>query len=185
MHVTVGQRDQGARDAAPRPEDGVRIGAAGAGHGLALEGDSLGFGDGLEAGEDLRMIAAAAREGRTAAEPHVAVLRFADRRAIGGVSHIHDHGHVGFEGIGDLADAQQADLLLHVGDGADLRREFGFLFFEQPQGLSHGKRANAIVEGARDDQVVAQHVELIAQRDRVADLHQLLGLLAVAGPDVR
>ena len=97
---------------------------------------------------------------------------------------IHDERHVGFERVGDLARAEQADFLLHIGDGADLGLQLGLGFLEQPQRLGDGEGADAVVEGPRHGQVVAQQVEFVGQRDRVADAHELLGFLAAGDADV-
>ena len=58
----------------------------------------------------------------------LAVLGLADGGVIRRVGNVHHEGDVRLQGIGDLSRAQQADLLLHVGDGADFRRDF-FLGF--------------------------------------------------------
>ena len=86
----------------------------------------LAFASRLEARDDFGMVAAAVRERRAFADLDVAVLRLADGRIIRRVRHVHDQRHVRLERIGDLPRAQQADLLLHVGHGADFRVQLAF-----------------------------------------------------------
>src|SRR2546423_1640841 len=68
---------------------------------------------------------------------HLAMLRFVHVRIIGGVGDIDDEGNIGLDGIGDLASPKQADLLLDVGDRADLRLQLRFPFPEQTQRFGH------------------------------------------------
>ena len=55
---------------------------------------------------------------------------------------------------------------------------------QEPQSFDHGEGADAVVEGARNGQVVAQQFKFVVERDGIADAHQFLGLLAAAHADV-
>ena len=102
------------------------------------------------------MVAPAVGHGRPVADFDVAMLRFANGRVVGGMGDVHYERDIRLEGVSDLARAEQADLFLHIGDGADFGLQFGFRFLEQPQRLGHGEGANAIVKCPRHRQVVAQ-----------------------------
>ncbi len=184
VHVAVGEADEGAGDAAAGPEDDVGVGAAASGHGFVLDVDFFGGGDFFEAGDDFGVVAAAVGEGWAFAEFGVAVLALVHGGVIGGVGDIDDEGGVGFEGVGDLAGAKEADFFHDVGNGAD----FGFEFFlgldEEAQGFGHGPGANTVVKSAGDGEVVFEQGEVGINGDGVADLDMDEGLHAVMHADV-
>ena len=57
-------------------------------------------------------------------------------------------------------------------------------FLEQPQCLGDSEGANPVVESPGHGEVIAQQVEFVGQRDRVADAHQLLGFFTAGDADV-
>ena len=69
--------------------------------------------------------------------------------------------------------SEQADLFLHVGHGADFDIQLLNQGFEQPERLGDCEGSDAVVEGARDSQIAAQHLKAVIQRDRIADAYQL------------
>src|SRR5258708_4163922 len=97
MHITVGQADERAGYSSTRPKNSVRVCAAGVGHLFVLQRNVLCLGHRFNAFHDIRMIASAMSDARSAAEFYITMLRFIDAWIIGGVSHIYHQCHIRFE----------------------------------------------------------------------------------------
>ncbi len=184
VHIAIRQTDERTGDAAARPKNHVRVRAARGRHRLMLERNLLLRRDGFQPLHHFGMIATAVRERGAFANFNIAVLRLADGRIIRRVRHIHDERDVRLERIRDLPRAQQADFFLHVRDGADFTIQFHLGFFEQPQRLGHGERADAIVKRARHREIAAQNIKFIRQRNWVADPDNFLRVFAAADADI-
>ena len=184
MHIAVGETNQSAGDAATRPEDDIGIGAAGGRHGFELKFDFLFFGHTFETFDDLRMVAAAAGDSGPFAEFDVAVLLLIDGGVIRGVGDIDNESAVWFQGVSDLACAEQADFLHNVRDSGDLSLETAFLFAQQAQSFRDGEGTDLIVEGAADGEVASEKLKFVDEGDWVADLDPLLGIRPGADADV-
>ena len=72
-----------------------------------------------------------------------------------------------------MTGSEQADFFLHVGHGADFDIQLLNQGFEQPERLRDCEGSDAVVKGARDSQIAAQHLKAVIQRDWVTDAHQL------------
>ena len=139
----------------------------------------------FDARDDLRMIAAAVRDRRAVADLHVAVLRLADRRIIRRVRHIHDQRDVRLERIGDLPRAEQADFLLHVRDGANFGVQLCLCDSFNNRNASATAKVPMRLSNARATaRSLRNNSNSSLERDRIADAHQFLRVLAAAHADV-
>src|SRR4051812_10659448 len=97
MHITVGEADERAGYSSSRPKNSVRIRAAGIGHRLVLQRNIFCLRHRLDAFHNIRMIASAMSDARSAAELYITMLRFIDAWVIGCVSHIYHKCHIRLE----------------------------------------------------------------------------------------
>ena len=149
-----------------------------------LQVDLQPLGHLLDALDDFGMVAVAVGDSRPLAHLDVAVLPLVHCRVVGRVSDVHHQRDIGVQRVRNLPRAEEADFLHRVGDDAHLRVELDSAGLEQAQRLSHSPSAYAVVERPRHDEVVAQKLELVVERDRVADADKFLGGLARVHADV-
>ena len=110
-------------------------------------------------------------------------LLLVDPGRVGGVGDVDGDRDVGAELEGGGAGAEEADLLLHGGDGGH-RAAGPVALGAAAQALQRDVGAEAVVHRAGDEPLAGDRHRLGGDHHRVADPDQLRGLLAVGGADV-
>ena len=183
VHVPVRDRDGERRD--PAAGGGERVGVRPGSRPRRLELDvdpGVGRGVAREVDENGVVRAAAADDGtgpQLDRSPAFAV----DVGVVGGVGHVDGDERVHrVEVDADHPGALEADLLLNRGDGVDGGVDVAFGGAAEP--LGGRPRAGSVVDPPRGDPVAHEFLHLGRERDWVADLDVLAGLLGVGRADV-
>ena len=177
MHVTVGDADQCAWNAPSRPENNIRVGSAGGGDGLMLDGAFDSLGDFLQLFNDHWMIGASMSQAGAFSHADISMNGLVDRWVIGRVGDIGDQCHIRLEFVGNLSGAQAATFLHDIGYDADFCFEFFTILVNQTKGFSNGKRPHSVVEGTSDCKIVPEELEFSVNRDGIANPNQRKRLL--------
>src|SRR5436853_775946 len=183
VHVSQRDRDEPGGDAGAGDLEDVGVGAGAAAAGADRVLDPLGLGGLDQELEDLRRESGAAADCRAGAERVAADLLLVDAGGVGGVGHIDGDRDVRPHVEGGGAGAEEADLLLHGGDGGK-GTAGAFALGAAAQALEGDVGAEPVVHRAGDEAVADDRHRLGRDHHRVADPDQRLGLLAVGGADV-
>lgn len=184
VHVAVRDADGDGRNAAALTENGIRIGAGPTGIDAALERDLVLRRELFEAVDNDRMIHAAAAEDGTFTESRVAEFFLVRNGDVRRLTDVHHERRIGPHGIADHGRAVETVLFLHSGSGDETRLELLLVLGAQTHDFRRDERADAIVAGAGDVDVIVELLEADRVGDQVTHRDALFGGLAVLRADV-